>query len=105
MGKIRESLQQLAQLEISRSGERFELLGLFLQCGRLRSDKRNVAALALQSSELRRQCVALGLERLRLGDCRTTLRVEGGESAEERQVRTAETEFFFNQREIGPHKS
>jgi len=70
----------------------------------LLADCGGVGALALEAAEFGGEGIALGFEGFGFGDGGAALEVEGGEAGEQGGS-AAETEFFFDEREIRPHKS
>jgi hypothetical protein len=104
VGKVGEGLEEFAETEVGIGRTGFELVSFFLEEGGLCSNESNVAAFALDAAELGGEGIALGLEGLSFGDGRAPFCIERGKSLEEARVYATQTEFFFDQREIRPHK-
>jgi len=102
--KVGEGLEELAKTEVGIGRTGFELLSFLFEGGGLCSNESDVAAIALDATELGGKGIALGLEGLSFGDGRTPCCIEIGKSLEEARVYATQTEFFFDQREIRPHK-
>jgi hypothetical protein len=102
--EVGQGLEQFAELEVRACSTGFEDLGIFFEGGGLSGDERDVGAFALEAAKLCGQGIALGFEGLSFGDGRTPFGIERGKSLEECGVYATQTEFFFDQREIRPHK-
>jgi hypothetical protein len=95
-GEVGDGLQQGAELCIGGVGRGLQRLQLVFERRCLERDGSNVLALTLQLAELLRECVALRLDGLSLGDGGAAFPVELREACKERRVRATLTKLFFH---------